>query len=214
VITHPTDPALTLIELSDLDANPLPPPARGHEAALRTVVEWTRSYLTRGHPELGRRGSVCPYVDTALNLGSLYLTVHRGRPGSPQQAAAALEPYRDWFLQLAPSTSRAGLFTAILVLFPYLDGNDLTRIIDGAQRLQKPAYVARGLMIGEFHPGPPDKPGLHNPDFRPLASPVPMLAIRHMVATDRPFLQDDPELAAVHHLRFGTRRPVSSGAAS
>jgi hypothetical protein len=32
------------------------------------------------------------------------------------------------------------------------------------------------------------EPGLRNPDFRPLRSPVPMLAIRHMVESDLLFM--------------------------
>jgi hypothetical protein len=44
-----------------------------------------------------------------------------------------------------------------------------------------------GLMLGEFHANN-ESPGLRNPDFRPLRSPIPMLAIRHMVDSDLPFL--------------------------
>jgi hypothetical protein len=43
------------------------------------------------------------------------------------------------------------------------------------------------MMIGEFWPGH-TMPGLHNHSFRPLAAPVPMLAIRHMVVSDLLFL--------------------------
>ena len=44
-----------------------------------------------------------------------------------------------------------------------------------------------GLMIGQFYPGC-DEAGIRNPDFRPLQSPIPLLAIRHMVNSDFPFL--------------------------
>ena len=50
-------------------------------------------------------------------------------------------------------------------------------------------------MIGQFYPGCAEN-GLWNPDFRPLDSPLPMLAIRHMVESDLPFLTretDPPE---------------------
>jgi hypothetical protein len=47
-----------------------------------------------------------------------------------------------------------------------------------------------GLLVGEFHAANAN-PGLHNPDFRPLRSPVPMLAIRHLVESDLAFLNRD-----------------------
>lgn len=51
-------------------------------------------------------------------------------------------------------------------------------------------------MIGGFHQLN-QSPGLHNPNFRPLRSPIRMLAIRFMIEADLPFLQrlsDDPRL--------------------
>ena len=42
-------------------------------------------------------------------------------------------------------------------------------------------------MLGEFH-NRTESPGLHNPNFRPLRSPIPLLAIRYMVEVDLPFL--------------------------
>ena len=52
------------------------------------------------------------------------------------------------------------------------------------------ARLERGMMLGEFH-SMNDSPGLRNPEFRPLRSPVPMLAIRLMVESDLPFMTRD-----------------------
>ncbi len=62
-------------------------------------------------------------------------------------------------------------------------------------------FVARGLMLGQFHPHC-DEPGLWNDDFRPLRSPVPLLGIRHMVPTDFPFWKNDKTLFARYLERF------------
>jgi hypothetical protein len=51
----------------------------------------------------------------------------------------------------------------------------------------KDEFVADGLMVGQFHPVCAN-PGLWNEDFRPLRSPVPLLAIRQMLVFDLPFL--------------------------
>src|SRR5206468_1894821 len=57
-----------------------------------------------------------------------------------------------------------------------------------------------GLMLGQFHMKN-EEPGLHNVNFRPLQSPIPLLAVRFMVMADLPFLtrQADPP---VLRLRF------------
>ncbi|WP_326646997.1 DUF6875 domain-containing protein [Streptosporangium sp. NBC_01755] len=45
--------------------------------------------------------------------------------------------------------------------------------------------------------------------YLPLGSPVPLLAIRHMVPTGFPFLRDDPEQVAAYLERFGDRPPAA-----
>jgi len=42
-------------------------------------------------------------------------------------------------------------------------------------------------MLGEFHMRN-NQPGLRNDDFFPLRTPIPCLAVRHMVPTDLAFL--------------------------
>lgn len=57
-------------------------------------------------------------------------------------------------------------------------------------------------MIGEFYPTCPE-PGLHNPAFRPLDTPVPALAIRYITKFDAPFMLGDPAYEAGYVERFG-----------
>ncbi|WP_216207576.1 non-ribosomal peptide synthetase [Amycolatopsis aidingensis] len=207
MLTHPTDPGLILIEPADLDGEPPPPPADAYRDTLREVLGWARDYLCDTHPELGRRGHVCPFAKAALDGGTSYLAVFPGRPDRVEEVAAALLGYREWFEQLCFADPARAQYHTIMITFPDLEGTDVRRVIDGTQRLLKPDYVGRGLMIGEFHDGPPESGGLWNPDFRPLRSPVPMLAIRNMVPTDFPFLRDDPEFLAGYLGRFGDQVP-------
>jgi len=68
-------------------------------------------------------------------------------------------------------------------------------------------FVENGLMIGQFHPLPPVEGGLWTKDFRPLRCPVPLLAIRHMVPTDLPFLTRDRRLLDGYYRVFGDDLP-------
>ncbi|MDX3659774.1 hypothetical protein PV646_20940 [Streptomyces sp. ID05-26A] len=193
MIVDPADPNRFLVELSDL-RGPLPDQVRHHQNALYSVVGWAHQYLVKPHPDLGRNGPVCPFVQSSLDKGLLYLAVHPGRPGAVGEIIDALARYREWCLELRATAGRAAQYLTILVLFP----ESASRLVDEAQSRLKADYVARGLMIGEFHDGPPPKSGLWNPEFRPLRSPVPMLAIRSLVPTDFPFLRDDRDFVAAY----------------
>jgi hypothetical protein len=178
MLTHPCSPDLRLLEVADLDAPGDPPePAR-------VILEWARSYLSAPHPDLGRPGRVCPFVPSSLRAAQFYVAV---RPGPVPDVADTVRRHRDWFLELEPRDGPDAQLKTILILFPDVAPEQ----IDATQAALKPAFVESGLMLGQFHPTPPSEGGLWNPDFRPLYSPVGLLAIRHMVPSDLPFLTRD-----------------------
>ena len=163
----------------------------------RLLWHWCRDYLCLPHRALGRDGPVCPYLPAALRGGRLHLAVWPGCPGGQSAVAQAVRRYRARFERLD-----RGRPHALLVAFPAVTAEDVAWVVDGTQRLMKTEFVDRGLMIGEFHPGPPAAAGLHNPGFRPLHSPLPLLAIRAMVRTDLPFLAGDDRHLAAYRSRF------------
>jgi hypothetical protein len=113
--------------------------------------------------------------------------------------------YRDWFIALPPTAGPDALYKAILVLFPRLTGAADYVLLDAAQAALKPAFVRESLMVGQFHPECQEG-GVRNPKFRPLAAPVPMLAIRHVTEWDLPFLTADPFFAE-YERQFGAAVP-------
>ena len=205
---HPTRNDLFLVEPTEVTA--ASPPARIAEVIgpLKQIVDWARSYLCEAHPELGREGPVCPYVQASMRKRSFFLTVQRGREHTPADVERTVKDLRDWFLQLEPSRGPQRIYKTILCLFPDLAKTDVPILIDQVQDRLKAEYVPLGVMVGEFHDGPPDKAGLWNPDFRPLAAPVPMLVIRYMVSTDFPFLANDPTFMKHYLDLFGGEVPA------
>lgn len=155
--------------------------------ALTATERWVRAFLAQPHPNLGRSGAVCPFVPRALSRDTIWLTVIRTAQTDSDEVERVVARFRDIFHLLEPRFGDAALDKAILVILPDVRAEDAAALIDGTQRKLKPAFVERGLMIGEFHPLN-DTPGLHNPAFYPLRSPLPMLAIRSMVDSDLPFL--------------------------
>ncbi len=178
-------------------------------AAVITLA-WVRQFLAKPHPDLGRPGPVCPFVQHALNQNTIWMQVFR----MEQPTTAAIEHYvgryRDIFLTLEPNDERSRINKTILLIFPDVCADDAPQFIDGVKYRLKRYFVEAGLMLGEFHERNPSG-GLHNPDFRPLRSPIPMLAIRYMVEGDLPFLMMSTDTASQREAflrawldRFGT----------
>jgi len=153
---------------------------------LKTIANWMREFLARPHRELGRPGPVCPFVPAAITQDTVWLAgVSLGR-GDRQAIVEIVGIFRDLFLQLEPKSGELAMMKAMVIVFPNVPSDD-AGVIDDVQSELKGRFVDAGLMIGEFHERN-ESPGLRNPNFRPLRSPIPSLAIRHMVETDLPFL--------------------------
>ena len=211
MLSHPNEPDAYLLSVDDLDDEyAMPPAARAHATALRTVAAWAREYLAEPHPDLGRGGPVCPYVTTSLNRRLFYLTVCPIRSGEDQNAhvSATVASYRDWFVSLEPLESIDAIYKTILILFPDVSAESAPGVIDVTQARLKPSFVDAGLMLGQFHGRPPVDGGLWNPAFRPLRAPVSLLAIRQMVPADLPFLLGDRRLLDAYQHVFGDNLPA------
>ncbi|NUS91613.1 MAG: hypothetical protein HOQ36_04250 [Nocardia sp.] len=165
--------------------DPDPVSAVAEHALAAELRRWTTEYLCRPHQDLGRHGPVCPYMTHAVNHRFLWAAFLDGRRFEVERIAAVVDDLYDLYPALPPQDSPDSGFKAVLAVFP-----DLTDYagIEAVQREQKSRFVEHGLMLGQFYPGC-TVAGLHNPDFPALDSPLPLLAVRHMVPTDFPFLK-------------------------
>jgi hypothetical protein len=174
---------------------------------MSTLLTWIESYLMASHPELGRTGSVCPFTKQAAKMDTVRLAISHADPTSTQEAFALV---RAAFAVLndIPACKRMEHFRTVIIGFPAFGGDVGIAALKGIQRSHRFYSLARGRMIGLMHRTSED-PGLWNPDFRPLRSPMPVLAVRHMVEQDAPFAAMHPALALAYVSRFpfkGLRR--------
>jgi len=169
---------------------------------LTKVARWAKDFLTKPHPALGRSGHVCPYVNAAIREQLFLLTVLRAAGSQQRQAEQVMRRLGRHFLQLDPKASRQAQLKTIVVLFPDLRKERASEIINDMHRRLKPFFLSRGMMLGEFF-AESAKPGLHNPDFRPLRSDVPLLVIRTMMLTDIAFLSDRASFVTAFIHNFG-----------
>jgi hypothetical protein len=174
-----TNTGITLTRLFDEcdPADSLAP----HHAGIR---EWATSYLVAPHPALGREGPVCPFTSASINKKTFWVGCLDRSDLTADDIEKTVADAVQVFRLLPPTEGPETLLKTILILFPTVADYSL---IDEAQKKLKEESVPMGLMIGQFYPGC-EEPGIRNRNFRPLQSPLPLLAIRNMVGSDFPFL--------------------------
>ncbi|MEM7061543.1 MAG: DUF6875 domain-containing protein [Cyanobacteria bacterium P01_B01_bin.77] len=150
------------------------------------TTQWIEGFLAKPHADLGRSGLVCPFVPRSLKLETIQMVELSTQNVSQTEIESLVKECRELFLKQFPQQGKLAIYKALLLVFPDIQ-DEQCDVIDRVQQTLKPFFVEKGLMLGEFHRFN-QSPGLHNPDFRPLQSPVPMLAIRFMTEADLPFL--------------------------
>ena len=181
---------LTLYEPGDLCGETASPGI----ADLRQIATWAVKFLNAPNQQLGRRGPVCPFTRLSMNNNSFLLAW-----ADCEHDVQSVESTVDQSVR-----TREHLLT-ILVVLPGFDRADSSPL-DALQRRLKGAFVREGLMVGQFHPHC-EQSGLWNEDFRPLKAPIPLLAIRRMVASDLPFLLGSASHLSAYLDRFAPDIP-------
>lgn len=151
---------------------------------MNEACTWAQTFLTQPHAELGRSGAVCPFTKASLDKGLFWVGIAEDHFLAAESLATLMSNMASRFLELPGEQDKEAIFKTALILLPSITNY---QIIDQAHDLLKSDFISNGLMIGQFYPGC-DAPGLWNPSFHPLDAPIPMLVVRHMVATDFPFL--------------------------
>ena len=173
--------------------------------ALKAMATYVTDFLPRPHADLGRDGNVCPFVPVALTKGFVKIASTLASARSVEaEMAAMLEVFRE-MPPAKPAEEMTGdwVYKAIIIAFPAVPLGQAGEIIGGLQKRLKPDFIRAGFMIGEFFPGCPE-PGLHNEEFRPLQTPVPALAIRHITKYDAPFMLGSDEYLEGYFDIFGS----------
>lgn len=168
-----------------------------HREPLTQIVEWIENFLCCPHPDLGRKGPVCPYVGKSLEHHFFWLAVCNAEHPTSDEICATMRRYQDWYRNMQPGEDEEDAqYKTLLVLFPYLEEQEAYSLLDTAERVLEADFIARKLMLGHFYPRN-EHPGLWNVNFRPMDAPVPLLAMRHIVAMDH------VNSATIHRMMLG-----------
>lgn len=180
------------------------PPAAAVRGALS---EWLDDFIKRPHPELGRPGPVCPFVEPAQQAGAVELvTCHWSGPRDLARMSALLDDAIRRFKTI-PWRSDNTALRALVVAITGLEPSDWW-LIDKGHHAAKDA-LAQGLMLGLFHPNCLE-PAAHNSGFRVNRAPLPVVVIRNMAFHDILFLHENPTGFDHYRKRFGHSFAVPS----
>lgn len=176
-------------------------PANDLEYHFRSLDYWIDNYITKNHPEIGRVGPICPFVEPARKNNTL--EVRARYVGSSPSLQLVEEIARSSIREYELTTWQGNnpMLRAMLVLFPDLSMND-AHLLDDAQCNVKDDFVANGLMIGQFHENC-DTRAARNPGFAVSKGPVPLLAIRQIAIHDIFFLSDHQHWFEQYRDKFG-----------
>gem|GEM_PF-82237 len=172
----------------------------GEKPAVLALSSWVRDYLMSSNPDLGRIGDVCPFTGQASRLDTIRLGSSDAGEGDVDRIEAeVLDCFRQF--EAIPCKKSQAQFRTVLVSFPNCNSEAGVKTLETVHARLKFYSIFRARMLGLFH-SRTEAPGLWNPDFRPLRSPVPVLAIRQLVVQDAPFVVRHPLLLPIYLRKF------------
>jgi hypothetical protein len=171
--------------------------------ALHAVAEWIKTYVVQPHKDLGRGGTVCPFVPGSLERKSLWLAPEQIADRDGPEVVELMSGYRRLLLDTRPADGDDAIYNVIVVVFPDLAADRAQGVFDDVlEQLAVPSYAEDGILFGPYYEGN-EATAIYNSSFRPFQSPVPFLFVRHGVTGDWKFFLDDEEWLNLWARRYG-----------
>ncbi len=159
--------------------------------ALRAVSEWIEGFVARPHKDLGRDGTVCPFIPGSLERRTLFFAPEQIADLDVPEVVELMDGYKRRFLATPPTDGDDAIYKTIIVVFTDLPAERAAGLFnDVLGQLAGPAYEEDGIIFGPFYEGN-EGTAIYNPSFRPFQSPVPFLFVRHTVLSDWKYVLDD-----------------------
>jgi hypothetical protein len=177
--------------------------AESDREALQAVADWITTFVVRPHKDLGRAGTVCPFVPGSLERNVLWLAPERiADPGEPD-VVELISGYKRLFREIQPIGGEDADYKVIVVVFTNLPADRAQGVFGNVlQHLAVPSYADDGILFGPYYEGN-EGTAIYNSKFRPFQSPVPFLFVRNGVISDWKFFLDNDEWLELWARRYG-----------
>ena len=171
--------------------------------ALQAVADWITTFVVNPHKNLGRAGTVCPFVPGSLERQVLWLAPEQIADRGEPDVVQLMNGYKRLLLETQPTGGDDAGYKVIVVVFTDLPADRAQGVFgDVLQHLAVPSYAADGVLFGPYYEGN-EQTAIHNPRFRPFQSPVPLLFVRPGVIGDWEFFVDNDEWLGLWARRYG-----------
>jgi hypothetical protein len=151
------------------------------------VMRWAEEFIASPHPELGRKGPICPFVQKTIDVDQLLIGVYDKIDGtSPVPIRDVVLAQADHLKARVPIGAPNGGFSGVVMAFPDIPPEH-GDVLDLVHTELKTHLMERDVMAGAFHPGS-TKPAMQNPKFFPFRAPIPSFVVRHVDVRDIVFL--------------------------
>jgi hypothetical protein len=171
--------------------------------ALHAVADWIKAFVVKPHEDLGRAGTVCPFVPGSLERKALWLAPEQIADRDVPEVVELMNGYRRLLLDTRPTDGDDVVYNVIVVVFGDLPADRAQGVFDDVlQQLAVPSYAEDGILFGPYYEGH-EGTAIYNSSFRPFQSPVPFLFVRHGVISDWKFFLDGEEWLNLWARRYG-----------
>jgi hypothetical protein len=161
--------------------------------ALQAIADWIKAYVVKPHKDLGRDGTVCPYVPGSLERKTLWLAPEQIADREVAEVVELMDGYKRLLLDTRPPDGDDVIYNVIAVVFTDLPADRAEGVFDEVlEQLGVPSYAEDGILFGPYYEGN-GATAIYNSTFRPFESPVPFMFVRHGVTSDWKFFLDDDE---------------------
>jgi hypothetical protein len=167
--------------------------AESDREALQAVADWIKTFVVKPHKDLGRAGTVCPFVPGSLERKTLWLAPEQIADRDAPEVVELMNGYKRLLLDARPTDGDDVIYNVIVVVFTDLPADRAQGVFDDVlNQLALPSYVEDGILFGPYYEGN-EGTAVYNSSFRPFQSPVPFLFVRHGVTDDWKFFLDNEE---------------------
>jgi hypothetical protein len=171
--------------------------------ALQAIADWIKTFVVKPHKDLGRAGTVCPFVPESLERKTLWLAPEQIADRDVPDVVELMGGYKRLLLDTRPTNGDDVAYNVIVVVFSDLSADRAQAVFDEVLRdLAVPSYVEDGILFGPYYQGN-EGTAVYNSGFRPFQSPVPFLFVRHGVVSDWKFFLDDEDWLNLWARRYG-----------
>ena len=171
--------------------------------ALQAVADWIKAFVVKPHKDLGRAGTVCPFVPGSLERKTLWLAPEQIADRDVPEIVELMSRYKRQLLDTRPTEGDDVIYNVIVVVFTDLSADRAQGVFDEVlKHLAVPSYVEDGILFGPYYEGNTGT-AIYNSSFRPFQSPVPFLFVRHGVTSDWKLFLDDEEWFNLWARRYG-----------